>query len=61
MKLEYSRRIFEKRQLHFHLNTSIGSRVPCGRTGMTILTVAFRNFANAPKNKDTSAEYVRYI
>jgi len=32
-------------------NLSSGSRVvPWGRTDMTKLTVAFRNFANAPKN-----------
>jgi len=33
---------------------SIGSRVvPCGRTDKTKLIVAFRNFANAPKNRLT--------
>jgi hypothetical protein len=36
----------------FVKNPSSGSRVsPCGRRDMTQLTVAFRNFANAPKNK----------
>ena len=33
-----------------------GARVPCGRTDMTKLTVAFRNFANGPK--DGSCQYL---
>jgi hypothetical protein len=37
--------------IKFYENPSIVSRVvPCGRTDMTKLIVAFRNFANAPKN-----------
>ena len=41
--------------IKFHENSSSGSRVaPCGRkdrpTDMARLTVAFRNFANAPRN-----------
>jgi len=32
--------------------------VPCGQTDMTKLTVAFRNFANAPKN--TPASHFKY-
>jgi len=55
MKLEFSQQIFEKySDIKFHKNPSSGSRVvPCGqtdgRTDMTKPTVAFRNFANAPK------------
>ena len=43
MKLEISRHIFEKRSnITFHENPSKGSRVlPCGKTDMTKLTVAF--------------------
>ena len=38
--------------VNFHQNPSSGSRVvPCGQTDMTKLTVAFRSFANAPKNQ----------
>jgi len=60
MKLEFSRHFFEKYpNTKFHENPSSGSRVvPCGwadgridgQTEMTKLIVAFRNFANAPKN-----------
>jgi hypothetical protein len=56
MKLEFSRQIFEKvANVKFHQNPSSGSRVvPCGytdgRTDMTKLIVAIRNFANVPKN-----------
>jgi hypothetical protein len=51
MKLEFSRQIFEKySDIKFHENPFSGSRVvPCGLTDMTKLTVAFRNFANAPE------------
>jgi hypothetical protein len=50
MELEHSRQIFEKHSnIKPHKNPSSGSRViPCGRTDMK-LTVAFRDFANAPK------------
>ena len=59
MKLEFSRQIFEKvSNIKFHHYQSSGSRVvPCGETetdrrnNMTDLTVAFRNFANAPRNE----------
>jgi hypothetical protein len=54
MKLEFSRQIFEKYSyINFH-----GNPCPVGvvlfvadrRKDMTKLTVAFRNFAKAPKN-----------
>jgi len=56
MKLEFSRQSFEKHtNIKSHENLSSGSRVdPCGRTdgqaNMAKLKVAFRKFANAPKN-----------
>jgi hypothetical protein len=56
MKLVFFRQIFEKYpNFNFHENPSSESRVvPCGRTDrqadVTKLRVAFRNFANAPKN-----------
>jgi hypothetical protein len=51
-KLEFYRQIFEKSSnIKFYRNPSSGSRVvPCGRTAMTQLIVAIRDFANAPKN-----------
>ena len=65
MKLEFSRQFFEKHtNIKFHENTSTGSRVvPCGETdrrrGLTKLIVAFRNFSNAPKNRQTDRQSVR--
>jgi len=56
MKPEFSRHIFEKfSSVKFHENTPIWSRVHAKgqtdrRADMTKLTVAFLNFANAPKN-----------
>jgi len=43
MKLEFSRQVFEKyTNIKYHENPSSGSRVvPCGRTDVTKLTVAF--------------------
>jgi hypothetical protein len=55
MKLEFFGEIFGKySNTKFYGNPFSGSRVvPCGttdrRTDMTKLTVAFRNFVNAPK------------
>jgi hypothetical protein len=55
-KLEFSQQIFEKYiDIKFHENPSSKSRVVSrgrkdGRTDMTKLTVAFGNFAKAPKN-----------
>jgi hypothetical protein len=53
LKPEFSRQIFEKfSYIKFHENPSNGSRVvPCGRTDMTKLIVAFCNFADAPKKR----------
>jgi hypothetical protein len=60
MKLEFSRQIFEKySSIKFHENPSSGSKVVAcgqtdgrtyGQTDLMMLIVAFRNFANAPKN-----------
>ena len=51
MKVESSRRIFEKGSyMKFHQNPPSGNRVVlCGQTDMTELIVALRSFANAPK------------
>ena len=60
MKLEFSRLIFEKSSnIKFHENPLSGSRaVPCGRTDMTKLMVAFRNFANAPEKKKKTLQHI---
>ena len=52
MKLEISGQIFEKySNTKLHENVFRGGRVvPCGRTDMTKLIVAFCNFSKAPKN-----------
>ena len=57
INLKYSRQIFEKSSnIKIHENPSSGRRdIPCGWTDMTKLTVAFRNFANAPKSQSVSA------
>jgi hypothetical protein len=59
MKLEFSQQVFEKPStIKFHENPSSGSRVvPCGRTDMTKLIVAFRSFANALKKPTKYAVY----
>jgi hypothetical protein len=52
MKLEVPRQILVKSwNIKFNQNPSSGSRViPCGRTDMTKLIVAFQSFANASRN-----------
>jgi hypothetical protein len=61
MKLEFSEQIFTKYPniKSYDENPYIGSRVvPCGRRDRQAdtmkLTVAFRNFANAPKKRMTA-------
>jgi len=51
LTLEFSVQIFEKySDIKFYEDPSSGSRVvPCGRTDMTKLIVAFCNYTNAPK------------
>jgi hypothetical protein len=47
----YSRKIVEKHSYEISRKSSSGSRVvPCERTDLPKLIVAFRNFANAPEN-----------
>jgi hypothetical protein len=74
IKLEFPRQIFEKlTNIKFHENPSRGSRfVPCGRTDrqtegqtdrltdMRKLIVAFRSFANAPKNHRPAVSMSRW-
>jgi len=58
MELEFSRQFFEKSSnTIFHENPFSGSQVvpfgpTDGQTDITQLIVAFRNFANAPKQKE---------
>jgi hypothetical protein len=51
-KLEFSWHIFQKYSsiIFYENSSSVSQVVTRGQTGMTKLTVAFRNFANAPKN-----------
>jgi hypothetical protein len=64
-KLECAQQIFEKyANIKFHENPVRSNRVvPCGRTDMTKLIVAFRNFAKAPKQRilasSRSSQYIR--
>jgi hypothetical protein len=66
MKLEFSRQIFKRySDIKFHENPFSGSTVVIygrvdGRTDMTKLTVAFRNFAIAPK-KVWSANMIMHL
>ena len=65
MILEFSWQIFEKSSnIKLHENPGSGNRVvPCWQTDrhdMTNLTVAFRNFENAPKERDESALLVLF-
>ena len=55
LKIGFSPQLFEKQCIFkFHEDPFSRSRaVPYGRTDMTKLTVAFRNFANAPRNGGT--------
>jgi len=57
-----TRQIFEKSSnIKFHENLSSESRVvPCVRTDMAKLTVAFRNMANAPKNVFSGSAFRQY-
>ena len=55
MKFEFSRQIFEKKKAQISASIKIrpvGAELfhVDGQTDMTKLIVAFRNFANAPKN-----------
>jgi len=63
MKLEISGQVFEKYpNTKFHYNPSNVSRVvPCGRTDMTKLTVAFRYSADATTNTVRGMETGRDI
>ena len=60
MKFTFSQQVFEKySKIKFHENPFSGSRVAPrgqtdGRTDTTKLLVAFRNFANEPKNVSLS-------
>jgi hypothetical protein len=52
-KLEFFRQIFEKySNIKSHENPSVGAELfsADGRTDMSKLIVAFRNFLNSPKN-----------
>jgi hypothetical protein len=52
MRLEFSRQFFEKySNINLKKISSVGGELfhVGGRTDMTKLTAAFRNFANAPK------------
>jgi len=70
MKLEFYRQIFEESSnIKFYENLSScpvgaelfqGDNRPDSRTDMTKPTVAFRNFANAPKNAYSSARSVKF-
>jgi len=59
MELELFLQIFEKySNIKYHENPSSRSRAfPYGRTDMTNLTVALRNFVNAPKNAVQLTDY----
>ena len=67
MKLEFSQQIFEKSSnVKVHQNPSSGSRVVSRgrtdrRTEMTKLIVAFRNFANAPKDYTLNADQQAFL
>ena len=59
-KLELSRQIFEKYSyITFQYNPANGCRVSRGQKDMAELTVAFRNFANAPKKPQGLKTHLR--
>jgi len=56
MKRGFSRQVFEKKSSNtkFHENPSNGSQVvPRGRSDMSKIVIAFRNFENSPTNFNT--------
>jgi hypothetical protein len=58
MKLEFSRRVSTITQISKYIKIlSVGAELfhADGRTDMTKLTAAFRNFSNAPKNQSVNA------
>jgi hypothetical protein len=60
MKFNFSQKIFGKvSSIKFNKNPSSESRVvPCGRTDITKLIVAFCNTENAPKETKTNLKYI---
>jgi hypothetical protein len=63
MKLAFSQQIFEKySNINFHEVRPVGAQLfhADRRTHMTKLIAAFRNFANAPKNKKISCRIPLY-
>jgi hypothetical protein len=67
MKLVFSRQIFQKRRnIKFHENQPIRSRVLCGKTDgrtagqrdTTNLIVAFRDFSSAPKKFTVAGDII---
>jgi hypothetical protein len=59
MKLKFSRQIFGKSSnIRFHENPSSGSRIfPCVQKDRHEAKVAFRNFVNAPNNRQGPSEH----
>ena len=58
MKLEFSRKIFEKySNIKFHGNLSSEAGRIDGQTDIMKLIVAFLNFANAPKNRQLTISF----
>ena len=60
VRLSSSRQFSEKKSsnIKFHDTFSIGSRtLPCGRTDVTKLKVAFRNFSIVPENKERAGKH----
>ena len=53
------RQIFKTfRNVKINKNPSSGSRIPCGRTDITELTVAYHNVTNEPRNKQTCKQSI---